>query len=204
MRRTKEEAAKTRADIVAAALDCFDRHGIASATLDQIAGSAKVTKGAIYHHFSGKNEIVRAIREQVSVPLLDEADTNLLRASDVPALQRIERFMQHLVEGLERDAQLRRALSVMQFKCEYVDDLARDLAGASRNTERLVRAFEAAYREARKEGTLARSLTPSAAAAESVMFLSGLVRLWLLDARGNGLRREARAAIRAHMRLRRA
>ena len=204
MRRTKEEAAKTRADIVAAALDCFDRHGIASATLDQIAGSAKVTKGAIYHHFEGKTAIVRAIREQVSLPLLDEADTNLLRASDIPALERIRRFMERLVEALESDAQLRRALSVMHFKCEYVAELARDLTGACRNMDRLVRAFEAAYREARKEGTLARSLSPAAAAAESVMFLSGLVRLWLLDVRGNGLRREARAAIRAHMRLRRA
>jgi AcrR family transcriptional regulator len=204
MRRTKEEAAKTRADIVAAALDCFDRHGMASSTLEQIADSARVTKGAIYHHFSGKSAIVRAIREQVSLPLLDEADTRLLHASERPALERIERFMVHLLEGLETNPQLRRALSVMQFKCEYVKELADDLAGAVRSTERLTTAFEAAYREARREGALAESLAPRAAAVESVMFLSGLVRLWLLDSRRAGFRRQARAAIRAHVRLRHA
>jgi TetR/AcrR family transcriptional regulator, acrAB operon repressor len=202
MRRTKEAAARTRAEIVAAALDCFDRHGMAGSTLDQIADSAHVTKGAIYHHFSGKRALVRAIRDQVSLPLVDEADTALLHASERPALKRIERYMVRLLEGLEKNVQLRRALSVMQFKCEYVADLADDLAGAVRSTYRLTRAFEAAYREARREGTLAQAIAPRAAAVESVMFLSGLVRIWLLDSRRAGFRREARAAIRAHVRLR--
>ena len=202
MRRTKEAAAKTRADIVAAALDCFDRHGMASSTLDQIASCARVTKGAIYHHFRGKTEIVRAIREQVSLPMLDEADTNLLRASEVPALERVRAHMESLLDNLEGDAQLRRALSVMQFKCEYVKELAAELAGASRNTERLTLAFQSAYREARREGTLVASMTPRAAAIDSVMFLCGLVRLWLLDTRRTAFRRQARAAIRSHVRLR--
>ena len=204
MRRTKEEAAKTRAAIVDAALECFDRHGIASSTLEQIAASAQVTKGAVYHHFSGKSAILRAIREQVSLPLLDEADTTLLHASKRPALERVGSFMEQVLAGLERDPRLRRAFSVMQFKCEYVKELAEDLAGSIGSTERLTHAFEAAYREARREGALARSLPPRAAAVESVMFLGGLVRLWLLDSRREGFRRQARAAIRAHVRLRHA
>ena len=202
MRRTKEAAARTRADIVAAALDCFDRHGMTGSTLDQIADSAHVSKGAIYHHFDGKRALVRAIREQVSLPMLDEADTDLLHSSKRPALERVERFMLGLLDGLEKNTQLRRALSVMQFKCEYVADLADDLAGAVRSTYRLTHAFEGAYREARREGALAPAIGPRAAAVESVMFLSGLVRIWLLDSRRAGFRREARAAIRAHVRLR--
>ena len=43
MRRTKEEAARTRAAIVEAALACFDRHGIAGTTMDNIAATARVT-----------------------------------------------------------------------------------------------------------------------------------------------------------------
>ena len=58
MRRTKEEAARTRRDIVEAALACFDSHGIAGTTLEQIAAEAKVTKGAVYWHFTGKAEIL--------------------------------------------------------------------------------------------------------------------------------------------------
>ena len=39
MRRTKEEAAQTRASIVEAGLACFDRHGIAGTTMADIAAA---------------------------------------------------------------------------------------------------------------------------------------------------------------------
>ena len=148
MRRTKKEAARTRKAIVEAALSCFDRHGIAGSTLDQIAAAAGVTKGAIYHHFTGKREILHEIREEVSLPLLDAADTGLLKASEIPALERVERFLLEVLGTLENDVRKRRALAVMQFKCEYVDDLAEELAGSLRKNERLVGAFRSAYREA--------------------------------------------------------
>src|SRR3954471_8217873 len=107
MRRTKQQAANTRATIVEAALRCFDRHGIASSTLEQIACEAGVTKGAVYHHFQGKRDILGVIRDEMSLPLLDEADTALLRGSDLPALERIERFLLDCVESLEKDARKR-------------------------------------------------------------------------------------------------
>ena len=69
MRRTKEEAARTREAIVEAALGCFDRRGIAHTTLDEIAAAAGVTQGAVYHHFSGKAEILRTIRDCVTVSI---------------------------------------------------------------------------------------------------------------------------------------
>src|SRR4051812_45109440 len=101
MRRTKEEAALTRAGIVEAGLACFDRHGIAGTTLDEIAAEAGVTKGAIYHHFDGKQAILHELREQVTLPLLDEADTALLHRSEGSALDRVERFLVGVLESLE-------------------------------------------------------------------------------------------------------
>ena len=59
MRRTKEDAALTRAAIVEGALACFDRHGIAGSTMEQIAAAAGVTKGAIYHHVRSKEELLQ-------------------------------------------------------------------------------------------------------------------------------------------------
>ncbi len=204
MRRTKEDAARTRAAIMEAALSCFDRHGIAGSTLAQIAAAADVTKGAVYHHFEGKRQILHELREEVSLPLLDEADTELLHARDVPALERVEHFLLRILDALEHDRRKRRTLAVMQFKCEYVDDMAGELAGLVRNHRRLAGAFEGAYREARKAGQLARHLTPEVAALETVMFLSGLVRLWLLHAGRHPLGTNARAVIRAHVQSRKA
>src|SRR5687767_16036984 len=101
MRRTKEEAAQTRASIVEAGLACFDRHGIAGTTMADIAAEAGVTKGAVYHHFAGKEAILHEIREQVALPLLDRADTHLLHHDECPALERIERFLVSVLAGVE-------------------------------------------------------------------------------------------------------
>lgn len=203
MRRTKEEAQRTREAILEGALECFDRHGITSATVEQIARAAGVTRGAVYHHFAGKREILRAIRDRVSLPFLDKADTALLSEDGSSALDRIELFLLGIVEALERDPRKRRALTVMQLRCEYVGELAEELAVGVRNIERLARALGAAYREAAAAGELAPGLAPAIAALETVMFMNGLVRLWIVQASGAAIRRNARAAIAAHVRLRR-
>lgn len=203
MRRTREEAEKTREAIVEAALDCFHRHGIARSTLDQIAAAARVTKGAVYHHFEGKHAILHELREQVTLPLLDAADTSLLRDPAVAPLDRIERFLAGMLEGIQGNARQRQALAVMLFKCEYVDGLERELEGALRTNRRLRQVFETVYAEAAKDGTLVTGLSPKVSAMETAMFLSGLMRLWLMESPRSELRAEAREAIRSHVALRR-
>lgn len=203
MRRTKEEAAKTRASIVGAALQCFDRHGIAGSTLDQIAAAAGVTKGAVYHHFDSKQAILHELRREIAVPLLDEADTDLLHEPGHTPLERIERFLAGFLDTMSRDAHTRGALNVMQFKCEYVNGLSAELQDMVRNNERLLAALRKAYREARRQGELSPGISPDIAALETNMFLAGLVRLWLLHPPSHPLRKKARAALRSHVRLRR-
>jgi TetR/AcrR family transcriptional regulator, acrAB operon repressor len=199
MRRTKEEAAATRAAILEAGLACFDRLGIAGSTLYDIAAEAGVTKGAVYHHFKGKRAILHELREQFSLPLLDAADTALLRGTGAPALERVERFLVGVLEDLEADERKSRVLAVMMFKCEYVGDLAEELAGGLRNSLRLVKAFEAAYATARDEGRLAPGIEPEVAALETAVFFSGLLRLWLLHGPRSALRRHTRAVIHQHV-----
>jgi TetR/AcrR family acrAB operon transcriptional repressor len=202
MRRTKEEAARTKDAIVEAALDCFDARGIAQATLDQIAEGAGVTKGAVYHHFDGKGAILHEIRERVSLPLLDTADTTLLARGTRPALERVEAFLVGMIDSLEGCRRTRRAMGVMQFKCEYVGDLRSELPSMLRKFRQLLQAFEGAYRQAREEGTLREGLSPEIAALETSLFLNGLMRVWLLDRSAAGLRPRARKLIRAHVQSR--
>jgi TetR/AcrR family acrAB operon transcriptional repressor len=204
MRRTKEEAARTRDAIVEAALACFDRHGIGGTTLDQIAAAAGVTKGAIYWHFKGKREIFEAIRDAIAVPLIEEADTTLLHGGEGSALTRLEAFLAGMLSTLQRDRRRSTALGIMQFKCEYVDGLEIELVTSRRNTGRLIKAFQAAYTEAREAGEVRACVEPKVAAAETMMFFTGLVRLWLLDKGTLGLRGNARLAIAAHLQSKRA
>ncbi|MFI8951602.1 ScbR family autoregulator-binding transcription factor [Streptomyces sp. NPDC053750] len=56
-------AEQTRATILGAAADLFDRHGYESTSLSEIVAHAGVTKGALYFHFAAKEDLAQAIME---------------------------------------------------------------------------------------------------------------------------------------------
>jgi len=199
MRRTKEEAEQTRRRIMAAALRTFYRYGVARATLEQIARAARVTRGAIYWHFSGKEALLRAIRDDVSLPLVDQSDFTLLNASAREPLDRVEEFLVNLLRAVETDEHTRLAFFVLSFKCEYVGELQNELEEYLHKNEHLRRALKCAYADALTQGALREGISPGIAALETVVFLAGLMRLWLLDERGTRLRKQARQLIRAHV-----
>jgi AcrR family transcriptional regulator len=81
--RRSEHAEDTRAAIVAAARSLFGERGYARSSLDEVAERARVTKGAVYHHFRGKEDLLRAVYEEVVRELGDrgreasQADTDV-------------------------------------------------------------------------------------------------------------------------------
>lgn len=60
-RRTKEEAEKTRQEILFSALDIFYEKGYSKTTFDEIAKRINLTKGAVYWHFRNKPDIIAAL-----------------------------------------------------------------------------------------------------------------------------------------------
>ena len=69
-RRTQRERSETTiALLVKAARRLFVEKGYSDTTLDEVATAAGVTKGAVYHHFSSKRDLFRAVyeREQQSL-----------------------------------------------------------------------------------------------------------------------------------------
>lgn len=51
----------TRQALVDSALELFTKRGYAATSLDTIVKRARVTKGALYHHFSGKQALFEAV-----------------------------------------------------------------------------------------------------------------------------------------------
>lgn len=77
----------TRTRIVAAAQAEFARLGFHGATLDQIAASAGLTKGAIYWHFTSKESLFLALLREAHaryLPQLEEFAQGELRAAEDP------------------------------------------------------------------------------------------------------------------------
>ena len=65
MSRRAQYSASTRRALVDAAEGLFTEHGYAATSLDAIVAEARVTKGALYHHYSGKQALFEAVFERV-------------------------------------------------------------------------------------------------------------------------------------------
>ena len=77
VRKTKEEAEQTRKEIIIAARNVFHECGVGRSSLDKIAKTAGVTRGAVYWHFADKAELFFAMREDVFAPMLERTDARL-------------------------------------------------------------------------------------------------------------------------------
>lgn len=204
MRRTKEDAEKTRQRIIAAAARVFCRQGVGRTSMEQIARDAGVTRGAVYWHFANKAALYFAMREHVTVPMIDRVDLALKRGGAADALNSVQALLGGILDALETDRDTRRALDIIHYKCEYVDELAGELDTHRMRTAEFVAKLARAYRAARAAGTLRTGLEPALAARDSCAFVVGLVRIWLIDASGSLVKRRARDLIRAHVESRRA
>jgi TetR/AcrR family mexXY operon transcriptional repressor len=68
-RKTKEATLETVSAILDSAEAVFVRHGVAKATIEQIANGAGVSKGAVYGHFKDKIEVCVAVCARALEPL---------------------------------------------------------------------------------------------------------------------------------------
>src|SRR6266481_8753367 len=73
-----QHAEATRRAVLDAARALFGRQGYAQTSVDEIADAARVTKGAVYHHFTGKEALFRAVYAEVEA----EAQARVVAAGD--------------------------------------------------------------------------------------------------------------------------
>lgn len=61
-------------ELLDAAIDVFSTHGYRAARLDQVAEAAGVTKGAIYHYFTNKEELLTQALQLRTGTIFDEIE----------------------------------------------------------------------------------------------------------------------------------
>jgi len=74
--RRQQYSASTKRALVDVATELFTAQGYAGTSLDEIVAGAQVTKGALYHHFSGKQALFEAVFEKIEA----DASTKIRRA----------------------------------------------------------------------------------------------------------------------------
>jgi AcrR family transcriptional regulator len=68
----------TRAALLDAATALFADRGYAGTSLEDVASAARVTRGAVYHHFAGKQALFEAVLEEQEL----RADADVVAAAD--------------------------------------------------------------------------------------------------------------------------
>src|SRR3954447_25710732 len=69
-RAAREQGRDAREELLSAALRVFARRGYREAGVDEIAAEAGYSKGALYWHFSGKEELLIALlEERIDAPM---------------------------------------------------------------------------------------------------------------------------------------
>jgi AcrR family transcriptional regulator len=87
-RRLTARGIKTRAKIVEAAADLMHVQGVGSTTLDDVLASSGVSKSQLYHHFDGKEALVRAVVDHVGERVIQRERDALGHVSTLRGLYR--------------------------------------------------------------------------------------------------------------------
>ncbi|WP_105663477.1 acrEF/envCD operon transcriptional regulator [Cronobacter dublinensis] len=121
-RRTKQEALKTRQQLIDAAIFTFAERGVAHTTLADIARAAEVTRGAVYWHFTSKAELFNEIWQQ-QLPVRDiiraQIPTQVWRD---PLLLLRETFIA-VLQYIASTPRQRALLQILYRKCEFDDSM---------------------------------------------------------------------------------
>lgn len=192
-RKKKEDAQKTRQQLIEAAIVQFATRGVANTTLTDIADAAQVTRGAVYWHFSSKAEIFNAIWEQQQ-PLREIIrDRLLLSENDDPLLILREQFITGL-QYIAHEPRQWALLQILYHKCEFNSDMIseceiRNRIGLSDQTLRIT------LEKCRGRNSLSPQVNIDLAVIVLHGFFSGIIKNWLMDSDSINLYQQAPALV---------
>jgi AcrR family transcriptional regulator len=122
-RRLTARGAKTRARIIAAAADLMYIQGVGSTTLDDVLAASGASKSQLYHHFDGKDALVRAVVDHVGEHIIERERDALGHVSTIRGLRRWRDALVH--NNALRHGAYGCALGSLASEVADHDDLAR-------------------------------------------------------------------------------
>lgn len=146
-RSSREQSAETERRLREVAAELFAEHGFAGVSVEQVADVAGVTRGAVYHHFSGKRGLFEAVLSDAQAMIaaavaaaapvdgwqgIEAGSVAFLRAAILPGVRRIVLVDGPAVVGWEtwRRADADNSARLLGEGLAALEDLAVD-AGAA-------------------------------------------------------------------------
>ncbi|MCH2241053.1 MAG: TetR family transcriptional regulator [Aquabacterium sp.] len=193
-RRTKEQALATRNLLLDAAEEVFHRQGVARSSLDDIARTAGMTRGAVYWHFADKADLFAAMMDRAVLPM----EQALRQATDEPGPDAIAAMRQTLIEVLHsvaHEPRIRRALEIAIFRVEVTGDMAAMQARRIAVRAAFLELYERSLARAQASGQIRAPQAARVLALGLFALVDGLTQNWLLQPDGFDLVRDGAAAV---------
>lgn len=180
VRRTKEEAARTRSRIMDAAVDVFFDRGVANATLNEIASQANVTRGAIYWHFKNKLDVFDALNDRLQLTFADTILADLRNDHPHPLLQ-LERLCADLLIDLENNLDKFKVLSILFLKSDYTGEMEPYLDLQNARKKQNIELFSEYFARAKKHKHLLADVDTRVLSMALLSYITGIVVDYLRD-----------------------
>jgi TetR/AcrR family acrAB operon transcriptional repressor len=179
VRRTKEDALATRNLVLDTAELVFARRGVSRTSLNEIAQTAGLSRGAIYWHFKDKAQLFDAMMDRVLLPMEDKL--NVASSAETGALDQMRQGCIDALKKIVDDEQVRRVFEIAIHKVEYVDELEA-VRDRRRDACKLhLDQMERCMSQSTGRGELPGRISARAAALGLHSLLEGLFQSWMLD-----------------------
>jgi TetR/AcrR family acrAB operon transcriptional repressor len=175
MKRTKEEAEQTKRDLLNAALAVFSRKGYAAARLSDIAQAAGVTRGAIYHHFGGKEELFIALLDDAAAISNQAIQQAVSEGGSL--LEVLSRIMIYTFNLIEDDSRFRQVMALSLFTTNLEELAQRRYQEAKLLVESIAQQLTGGI----ASGELRQDLDPKNAARALLAYQNGMALLWFTN-----------------------
>lgn len=193
MKRTKEEAAVTRATLLKAGLSVFSAKGYAASTLDDVAKAAKVTRGAIYWHFKSKADLYNTLVQEFSAR--GAAVVQQAVAEGGTLIDILRRVFIRQCALIEEDKEARSVMELALFKTGLDPELQ---AGRKKQVEAgnsLLEGITQAMQQGVAQGILRHDIDPADMARAFIAFENGAIQLWLVSPKSFSLKASAESFV---------
>ncbi len=106
-KRKQQRATRTRRKVLVKAAHLFDTHGYAATSINDVCESGLLTKGAIYYHFTSKEEIAGAL-----IGMWVDAATDISNDIDGDPLTALTTLVRKLADTAAQNPELRAGLKL--------------------------------------------------------------------------------------------
>lgn len=179
MRRTKEDAALTKEQLLKAALHSFHEKGYMATSLDDIARAAGTTRGAVYWHFGSKAELFNAVvREQYIQaykklgPIYEKGGT---------MLETLRGILVSWLSYAEEDSDFRTMLELTTLQTGLLPELADGIQEKKHHTDLTIQGFAAMIERGITTGEVRPEVNPEVTARMALGMIYGITSAWLID-----------------------